>query len=169
MYVRLLIENCPYQQEITANNPSGILKILPQKVFKRLPKLLLLHVQWQHTSISMLVHRAEYSNLPLATWIVWNCVFPSQEIFTCSIDKVEPKAKRFGSCNQEQLKDILGSRMPKSTKKVKVMHVIYMLISVTAVDLWPTELLQFPDVAIQSWCPHEITRSVASKRLQANL
>ena len=51
------------------------------------------------------------------------------------IDKVEPRAKRFKSCNLEQLKDILGSWVPQSTKNWKMMRVIYPLISVTAVDL----------------------------------
>ena len=34
MYVRLLIENRPYQQQVNPNYPNGIFKILSQKIFE---------------------------------------------------------------------------------------------------------------------------------------
>ena len=67
-----------------------------------------------------------FSNLPLLQLVFDDDVGES-------VNKVKPQAKRFGSCNQEQLKDILGSWVPKSN--LKVMCVIYTLINVTAVDL----------------------------------
>ena len=34
MYVRLLIENRPYQKQVNPNYPNGIFKVLSQKIFE---------------------------------------------------------------------------------------------------------------------------------------
>ena len=34
MYVRLLIENRPYQQQVNANYPNRLFKILSKKIFE---------------------------------------------------------------------------------------------------------------------------------------
>ena len=129
MYMRLLIENCPYHnRRLTQTSWAESLKSYLENSLKRLLKLLLLHVQWQHTYISMLVRRAEYSNLLLATCTMWTCVVPSPRSFLpawellpfgCFFLVSQAKSKQQNGVSNQPLLELVFDDAGESVDKVE--------------------------------------------------